>query len=296
MKAHFLATIEAIAEHGTFAAAGNALGLSPSAVSLRIKALEQEIGVTLIDRRGRPATLTPEGRLLCTYSGRLREILRDIDSIGRADHVRGQLVIGAVPTTLSFLLPPTLARLRRVHRELELQVRSGLSGELAASLRQGEIDVALTTEPSLPLDGMVGRHVANEPLVLIAPAQLPRASWRQTLSSQRYIWFSRKTWAGQQIERLIAEARITVRAQMEVDSIEAITAMVRQGLGVAVVPKRVGEPDPLDGLSTQPFGDPPASRRLILLERSPGHKSHLVDILHQQLVKSSGAGIGEAAR
>lgn len=291
MKAQFLATIEAIADHGTFAAAGNALGLSPSAVSLRVKALEDELNVKLLDRTSRPAELTTEGRRLCAYSRQLREILGDIESIGDSLNVRGQLTIGAVPTTLTFLLPPTLANLRHAHPELDLQLRSGLSGELAAALRQGEIDVALTTEPTLPIEGLVSRHVASEPLVLIAPLSLSLESWRKTLNTQPFIWFSRKTWAGQLIERLIIKARVSVKAFMEVDSIEAITAMVREGLGVAVVPKRIGEPQMLEGLQTLPFGEPPAVRHLTLLERSTRNKSHLVDVLHKELIKSSSKAI-----
>ena len=66
-----LASLLAIAEHGGFAAAGVALGRSHSAISLHIRALEEEIGATLVDRAARPAALTPDGEAMAEQARRL---------------------------------------------------------------------------------------------------------------------------------------------------------------------------------------------------------------------------------
>ena len=76
---------------------------------------------------------------------------------------------------------------------------------------------------------------------------------------------------------------------MEVDSLEAIEALVAHGLGVSVVPERSGAPLP-ETLRCLPFGDPQAARHLALIERDSNPKARLAAALHAQLVEVAQAG------
>lgn len=78
-----LSSLVAIAEHGSFASAGHAIGRSHSAVSLHIKALEATLGTRLIDRTTRPVQLTPDGEVLAEHARRLERVLTDIRSVGQ---------------------------------------------------------------------------------------------------------------------------------------------------------------------------------------------------------------------
>lgn len=287
MNLDFLKTIAAIADHGTLVSAGEALNLSHSAISLRIKSLEETLQLRILDRRGRPVRLTPEGELLLIHARELERLTNAVQAVGKTNALSGLLRLGAVPTTLTMLVPSALAALRGAHPAIELHVRSGLSGELALALRQGEIDAALLSEPSLPIDDMEMSLIAVEELILITNQATPGDDWQELLRREPYIWFNRKTWAGQQIERHLLAARIAVRGQIEVDSLEAIRAMVRHGLGVAIVPWRRGDRAADDGLRHFDLHHPTYVRRLVLMRRPGDPKHQLITALIEALQQAS---------
>ena len=253
-----LASLVAIAEHGGFGAAGAAVGRSHSAVSLHVKALEETLGTRLVDRSTRPPALTPDGEALVHEARRLLRVLDDIAALARSDRLAGRLAVGIVPTALAHLAPPALAHLRRTHPGVAITIHAGLSGELATLVAAGELDAALLTAPDLPPEHLQLRPVAEEPLVVAAPADAPEETDAELIAAHPFIWFSRRTWAGQQIERRLLDRGIRARGFMEVDSLEAIEALVRHGLGVAVVPDRVPDRAP-DRARTAPPRPRPAS-------------------------------------
>jgi DNA-binding transcriptional LysR family regulator len=283
MNLRQLQTLVAIAEQGSFTAAGNAVGLSHSAISLHVKALEEELGVDLVDRSQRPPRLTARGAALVEQARRMAALVDEIRSLGSDDMLTGSLAVGVVPTEMVHLLPPALARLRVLHPKLAIRVRTGLSSELAQMVRGAELDVAVATRPDIAPEGLVLHEIAREPLVVIAPADATEDTDAGLIAAHPFIWFSRKTWAGQHIERLLHARGLRPGESMEVDSLEAIESLVAHGLGVSVVPERPGAPLP-PTLRRLPFGTPQASRHLALIERDSNPKARLTAALHAQLV------------
>ena len=281
-----LASLTAIAQHGTFAAAGAALGRSHSAISLHIKALEEELGTRLVDRSVRPAVLTADGEALAAQASRLQRVLDDIRSIGHGETIAGQLTVGIVPTVMSHFAPPALSLLSRRHPGLRPVIRTGLSGELAFAVRTGELDAAVVTAPDLAPEDLDTRPVAEEPLMVIAPPESAMGTDAELLQQHPFIWFSRKTWAGQQIERRLLDRKIRVRPSMEIDNLDAIVELVRHGLGVAIVP---GTGQDLSGLVTQPFCDPQMVRRTVILSRPGAAGARLIEALHHAFVEAAEA-------
>lgn len=270
-----LDSLLAIARYGSFSAAGQAVGRSHSAISLHIKALEADLDTTLVDRSQRPPILTSDGEALAEQARRLHRVLGDINAIGRDGHLAGPLSVGIVPTAMTNLAAPALAALRQNHPDLRLEIRTGLSGELAQAVQAGDLDAALLTGPDLAPDDLSLHLVVEEPLVVIAPPGTDMKSEADLLTAQPFIWFSRKTWAGQQIERRLLDRGLNVSHTMEVDSLEAIEALVRHGLGVSIVPWRGTATD----LSVLPFGTPQVSRRLMLAVRRRTPKTRLIEAL-----------------
>ncbi len=283
MELRPLRTLVSIADYGSFAAAAETLGLTQSAVSLQIKALEVSLGQSLFDRSHRPPQLTEQGRQLVVEA---RQILSLYDRLFQADGdgmLAGELALGAVPTALGSIMPPALATLRTQHPKLSIRVTSGLSEELAGLLRSGSLDAALVSEPQHLAEGLLARQVYQDPLVVIAPPETKGKSDRDLLEANPFIQFSRRAWAGEEIDRALRERHIAVQRAMEIDSLEAIIEMVRHRLGVSVVPLPFGRRPEQLGLRALPFGDPPLMRPLVLLERAESPKNRLIAALGQAL-------------
>ena len=145
----------------------------------------------------------------------------------------------------------------------------------------------MVTEPDHEIDGLHWLPFVREPLCVIAPAESVGDTDAELLEQNPFIWFNRKTWAGQQIERHLLDRGIRVHEGMEIDSLEAISSMVSCGLGVSIVPLRCcAEPFPA-GLKLVPFGEPQTYRVVGLLERQGNPQQRLVQVLLRELQQLS---------
>ncbi|PCH72439.1 MAG: hypothetical protein COC12_06155 [Rhodobacteraceae bacterium] len=283
MNLHFLRTIVAISQYPTFVAAGQALGLSHSAVSVHVKALEQELQIVLVDRKRRPPVLTDKGIALVEHAKRIMEITDEIKALASEKTLIGSLTLGVVPSSLINLVPPALANLRRSHPRLHLQIKADLSQELTQQVRNRDIDAAIVTAPAGPLEGLRVQRICLEPINILAPASAPESTARALLSAHPFLWFNRRTWAGQQIERYLLDQKIHVRPVLEVDSLEAIEALVRNGIGVSIAPQRACAPPYPGDLKVLPLGNPQIQRELVLIDRTNNPRTRLTDALLQEL-------------
>lgn len=283
MELRQLKTLVAISEFGTFAAAADAIGLTQSAVSLQIKGLEEEIGLELFDRRHRPPLLTDQGRSLVVQARKVLDMCDEIARRNRDGPLEGHLAFGAVPTTVSSILPPALAIMRDRHPSLHIKVTNGLSADLAAATRSGDMDAAIVSEPAQLSDGLVAHRITREPLLVIAPPDTPGETDRELLEARSFIRFSPRAWAGQMIDRTIQDRDIRVDRGMEIDSLEAIARMVSFGLGVSVIPLPRTSSNILDGLKWLPFGDPALHRSLVMIERQASPQAPLIEALTEVL-------------
>lgn len=277
-----------VVDHAGFGAAGTALGLSQSAISLRVKALEDAIGRPLFDRAQRRVALTDEGTALAAHARAILDLVAATGAV-LGGEVAGKLSIGAVRTVLSSLLPPALARLRALHPGLVLTVESGGSAELAQSVSAREIDLAILTHPGIAPEGMRLHDIAGERLAVVAPADAPGETPADLLSGLPFIFFNRKSWAGRDIERALAEAGLEVEARMEIDSLEAVVSMVAAGLGATVAPLREAGPPLPSGVRVLPLASPRALRRIAAMEPISAPKARLTGALIAALRQATSA-------
>lgn len=284
MNLRFLRTVAALAEHPSLISAANSLGLSHSAVSLQIKSLEDELQIEIIDRNTRPSTLTDKGLALVELANQMFGVHDQIRSLAQDGGLTGRVTIGIVPSALSGLLPPALERLRAAHPELQVNIRSGLSGDLAQAVRTRDIDLAVVTEPKSLPDGLMSQVICHEPLDVILPHSMTATTDAEALEHP-FIWFSRRTWAGQLIEEQLAIRKLFVRPVMEIDSLEAIESLVAHGFGVSITPRRFAVSNAQDAVRRLPFGEPQQVRTLTMIspERSPRRRvaDSLLSQLHQ---------------
>jgi len=279
-----LETYVAIADFGTFAAAGEAIGLTQSAISLQIKSLESILETELFDRSKRPPVMNASGLKLVKPA---RDILNHCRALLDTVHespVGGALRLGVIPTVMSGVLPVTLASLLQSHPKLKIELVSGLSSQLVAEVNKGRLDAAIISEPAQLGGGMSWHAFAEEPLVVIAPLDAQGDNDRDLLSRYPFIQFLPETYAGQQIFALLQDRGIRVQTMMNLDSLESIAGMVSNGLGVSIVPQRtIAQPFPQD-IRVLPFGRVPVKRVVGVIERLTNPKHALIQLLTEALL------------
>ena len=287
-------TLIAFLNAGSFIGAGEKIGLSHSAVSVQMRQLEDELGVTIFNRSTKPPQMTPLGEKLALMG---RDVLAQIERIrlvASGEDVAGSISIGVVPTTLQSVLPAILNELRNRYPKLQVGVRSGLSGELAAAVVRHEIDFAILTSPAIGIAELEVTEIASEPLYVIGPRHLKGAESDVALAlSMPFIAFNKRSWLGQQITSKLQSRRIFVAESMEVDSLDAIEKLVADGFGVSIVPQRLLAKPLSSNLIRIPFGNPVEARTLVLIQhlqtRNPGLQSVIREIV-LGLAKRPGKG------
>lgn len=300
MDTRQLRTLVAIEAHGTFAQAADIVGLTPSAVSQQIHALEQELDVKLFDRSSRPPKLTPHGFQVLEMA---KDILSREDTtkaILSGDQISGTLMLGSVRSSALNLLPRALIEMRTQFPALKSSLRVGLSTNLIADVASGRLDAAVVAEHVGFPSALRWSPFLREPLWLIAPPDTKPAGMAQLLATQPYIRFRSAVPLANLIDTELSRLGLATNDIAEIDTISSIVTCVRQGLGVSIVPHvALQEPEDLPLLRV-PFGSPQVIRQIGLVERTASPRSALISRLHAVLATLCGRhGVprrGEASR
>ena len=247
LELRHLVAFDAVATEGTFGRAADRLGYTQSAVSQQIAALERIIGDKVFDRPGgpRPVVLTPLGAELLE---RGRELLARVDAMSldldlfRTGSV-GKLSIGTFQSVSAMLLPRVVARMRETFPTLELQVmESDIEATLEQALESGEVELSFLVG-TLP-SSIESVHLIDDPFVLLAqPGQFPPGAVRvEDLAGEPMIGQHQNSC------QLLNEAGlrssgIEPNYVFRTNDNGTVAAMVRAGMGVAVLPFLCVEPE-----------------------------------------------------
>lgn len=227
----------AVYRSGTVVAAAEQVHLSASAVSVQLKNMEEELGVALFDRTRRSLRLTPAGQRLVPLAEQLLGTYQQMKTLGDNSQLAGTLSLGVINSALTGVLPALLSRITLAHRDLNIRIVAGISSDLMAQVEGGTLDAAIVTQPPHYASPELDFHpLYTEPFALILPPALRYTSLAAILGSHPYIAFDRSTWAGGLIEDYLGSHGLRVRPAMELNSLDAVTAVVNEGLGVSIVP------------------------------------------------------------
>jgi DNA-binding transcriptional LysR family regulator len=233
-----LKTLVAVAREGTFAAAGQKIGLTQAAVSAQMQRLEAELGCALFDRTGRSARLNGMGQQTLAQA---QELIRLYGNLGSRNVGRPATVfvnIGAIASVQRSLLPDVLARFHKQCRGCRTRVLPGLSLELLNRVDAGEIDMAAIIRPPFSLQSdLRWTALVHEPFRLVVPRHVEGDDWAELLSSQPFVRYDRTSFGGRQVDRFLRAAHLSVQEVCELDELDAIVRLVANGLGVALVPQ-----------------------------------------------------------
>ncbi|MGJ7497162.1 LysR family transcriptional regulator [Variovorax sp. RT4R15] len=232
-----LKTFIAVCRHGTFAAAGERIGLTQSAVSSQIKRLEESLGFDLFNRTGRAATLNAAGETTLARAEEICALYAKLGDLPNDGSTRGLLRIGSIASAQPTLLARALEMMRKSFPLVRIHVTPGVSMRLMDELDAGRIDAALIIRPPFGvLPDLTWQALVHEPYVLIAPAKLPGKDWRTLIQEQPFLRYDRASFGGRMVERFLRKEGLNVNESIELDEISGLIHMTSKGLGVALVP------------------------------------------------------------
>nr|WP_206441818.1 LysR substrate-binding domain-containing protein [Streptomyces boncukensis] len=272
-----LRAFAAVAEHLHFREAASAIGMSQPALSGAVSALEEALGVRLLERTTRKVLLSPAGERMAV---RARAVLQSVGELmEEAEAARapftGVLRLGVIPTVAPYLLPAVLGLVAERYPDLDLQVHEEQTASLREGLTEGRLDLLLLAMP-LGAAGVREVPLFDEDFVLVAPGghpyagrrDLPRAALRELdllLLDEGHCLREAALDICREVGR---EEGVPVSTSAA--GLSTLVQLVAGGMGVTLLPRtavRV-ETGRNAALRTAYFADPAPSRRVGLALRA----------------------------
>ncbi len=257
-----LTAFVALADNLHFARAAENVHLSPSALSRIIRRLEEELGVTLLDRDTRKVALTSEGLSFLSFARQTifnREDLQ-LRLSERKDEIRGILRVYASVTACYSILPAFVEALAREHPLLRLSVETGDPSDAASAVRDGRADLAVDALPEKGFRDLESYSVKKTPLVLVLAAsgiygtlgertKTPQSfqgdsTDRLALTERLPLILPKVGIARERFDRWARAKGVKPEIAAETSGNEAVLALARLGLGLGLVPRIVLENSP----------------------------------------------------
>ncbi len=282
--------IVAVARERHFGRAADSCFVSQPTLSVAIKKLEEELGVALFERGAGEVKVTATGQQVVEQAQRVLEEAARIKELAVAgrDPLAGTLRLGTIYTVGPYLLPKLIPILRRAAPSMQLLIQENYTHKLAASLKQGEVDVIVV---ALPFDepGVEVRPVYDEPFLVAMPHGHP--------------WEKRKTITGDELKKesllllgtghcfrdqvldvcTSLQRKSGLQRTVEGGSLETIRQMVAGGVGVTVLPSTsVGGADDL--IRVRPFARPVPQRRVVLAWRKSFPRPQAIEALRKAVL------------
>lgn len=244
MELRHLRSFVAVAEELHFGRAARRLHLSQPPLSMQIKKLEDELGVTLFARTRRKVVLTEAGGALL---GRARHLLaeaaraeEEVQRIGKGES--GTLAVGYTPTATYEILPLAVRAFSAVHPDVRLDLREMRSPEQADALREGRIEIGLACGPlAVAIDELTVETLVVEDLVAVVPSRHPLARRAtipvRALADEPFVLVRpdvEPAWADAST-RALRRAGVAPRVAQTTDSKLSLLGLVAAGVGVSVV-------------------------------------------------------------
>ncbi|RNL84444.1 LysR family transcriptional regulator [Halostreptopolyspora alba] len=293
-----------LAQRGTVTAVAEAGSLTPSAVSQQLTLLQREAGLTLFVREGRVLRITDAGWVLVRHAERLIEGMNEAraELAELAGTPTGPVRLSAFPTAARTLVPSAVSRCGQRHPALRVIVDEREAPESMAALRGHETDLALVYSYALlpPLDttGVTLTRLLTETFVMLLPPDRALAEGPVQLASlAEETWISPydDTSGRAALDQACAEAGFAPRVDYASNDYTVIIAMVRAGLGVALVPRFALEPGDTD-IVVRPLVGDPVSRTISLAIRAGTGRDPALRALSAEIVTTATEVTDLAAR
>jgi DNA-binding transcriptional LysR family regulator len=283
----------AVAETGGFSQAAARLHLSQTAISHRMRKLEDSLGVQLVVRTSRGISLTQAGEALLP---RARHAVRQLEESCDVVRTHGQnapqwVTFGCLPTIAAGILAPLLDRVRAAHPQLPVRVFDSSPAEIVELVQARTAAFGLSIDQPVA-DGLSMRLIAREAFVLACPRQhalaaRPAVGWAE-LRGQPLIRISLPSGNSATIDEKLGPLREGLQWIYEAQRTAVALKLVRAGLGLTIVPRLAVQDE--DGVAVVPLQVPEVSRAIVLLTRQgevPGEAERYIADTAVQLIRAA---------
>lgn len=287
----------AIAERGSFRAAASHLNLSQTALSHRMRKLEEALGLRLLARTTRHLSLTPAGAELLPRARRLVEDTQGaLDGLRRraADDAR-QVAFGCLPSIATMCLPAVLAQFRTRFPGTTVRVHDNSALEIAEKVQDGEVDFGITIMAANRWN-LEAAPIVSEPFMLVGRTPPAGSDGRAIAWSEirdlPLVRVSAETGNRLLIDDALGPRRDLLAWAYEVQRLATALAMVRAGLAYAVLPRLSFDLAADPHLVALPLKAPAIARRIGAVVR-PGTAlaapaAHLLELMRAELLSHGG--------
>lgn len=284
--------IVAVARHKHFGHAAEACFVAQPTLSVAIKKLEDELGVTIFERGGTEVSTTPLGAQIVTQAERVLEQTAVIKEIAKQnkDPLSGPFRLGVIYTIGPYLLPTLIKTMIKQVPNMPLILQENFTVKLMELLRQGELDAAIMALP-LPDQGMMTQALYDEPF-MVAVSKDHTWKDRSTVSAQELksetmlLLGNGHCFRDQVLEVCPEMARFSTSSDgiartFEGSSLETIRHMVASGIGITVLPMAsITNLNAEDGmLRYLPFSAPIPDRRVVIAWRKSFTRQAAIDAI-----------------
>lgn len=239
MNTNDLKLFEAVAYHGSFTKAAEAMFTVQSNVTARIKNLEEEFGASLFIRSNRKVELTTAGETLMLYSKKLNHLIDEAKrSIGKNDVIKGQIKIGSLETMMTIKGPELINYLALKFPYVDLELKSDMRAGLINDVVNYKLDAAFVPAP-LDIPELNQLKIKEEQIVIVAPSSFKNLDDLLKKSPQKAIVFDQGCVFRARLESWLVSKGISQYHKTVMNSIEGVINFIESGIGFSVLPQDI---------------------------------------------------------
>lgn len=236
MEISQLKTLIALIETGSITTAAKRLNRVPSAITIRLQQLEENLGIQLFLRERKSLIATPKALLLYDYAKQIVELAYEAEHRIKSDHPSGPFKVGALESMAASKLPLPLAQLYETYPSIELELVTGIRDTLYQSLIDGAVDVVLIGDA--PQNPILDRTlIFDEELIIIAPKGHSQILTPSNIENATVLVFKEGCSYRDRLLSWYQSFNMTPKRIAEVTSYHAILGGVAAGMGIAIIPK-----------------------------------------------------------
>ncbi|MFC3626773.1 hydrogen peroxide-inducible genes activator [Vogesella amnigena] len=294
--------IVAVARERHFGRAAQSCFVSQPTLSIAIKKLEDELGVTLFERGGQEVAVTEIGERIIEQSQRVLEEAELVKRLAgeHQNELAGPLKLGVIFTISPYLLPRLIPALRILAPDMPLILEENYTARLAEMLKRGEVDAIIVADP-FEEPGTEAYPLYDEKFVVATPKghewEKRKLVRPEELRDQSVLLLAQGNCFRDQVLQACNEVSNrqhqsgSLASMVQGSSLNTIRHMVASGMGITVLPQTSVAPGDENLLSVIPFAEPAPQRRVLLVTRRQFFRKKAIQTLQQAVFRSGLGGV-----
>lgn len=259
----------AVAKAGSITLGAKNMHLSLAAASMRLQKMEHLLGATLLHRSKLGVTLTDAGRTLLRHAGRLERGFEDLhaEMAGFAHGMRSTIRVLCNTAAMTEYLPPLIGRFLSTHEDIDIELRELGSQDVLQAMRQEQADIGIVAD-YVDTEGLTTQFFRADRLVVLSPSNItlsakPKIAFSELLS-RPFVGLPSESGLSRFLQSQAINHGRGLHYRVRVRCFEAVVSLVKNGVGIAIVPETTADRLSSKGLQSKQLADAWANRKLLL--------------------------------